>query len=150
MMIHGLTRAKCPRILVVDDHHVIRAGLAELLKTHWVVCGEAANGDDAVKKLLQLQPDVVILDFSMPGRGAATARAIRHRSPDTKIIIFSMYEDQAMAQLAKLAGADAFVSKCQSSADLVKVIKSLIDSRPPDQNTDGDQFEVRRKQFFGL
>lgn len=122
-----------------------------MLKTHWVVCGEAANGDDAVKKLLELKPDVVILDFRMPGRGgAATARAIRHRSPDTKIIIFSMYEDQAMAQLAKLAGADAFVSQRQSSAHLVKVIKSLIDSRPPDQNADSDQFEIRRKQFFGL
>lgn len=150
-MTHGLTTAKCPRILVVDDHHVIRAGLAEMLKAHWEVCGEAANGDEAVKKLLELKPDVVILDFSMPGRGgAATTRAIRHRSPDTKIIFYSMYEDRAMTQLAKLAGADAYLSKRQPSGELIKVIKSLIHSPVPDQNPNPDQFEIRRKQFCGL
>lgn len=151
MVTHGSVPAKLVRILLVDDHDVIRAGLAEILKTHWDVCGQAANGEDALRKMQEVKPDVVILDFRMPGKGgAATARAIRYRSPKTKIIIFSMYEDEAMTQLAKLAGADAYVSKRQPSADLVKVIKSLIDSSLPDQNLDQDQFEIRRKHFFGL
>jgi DNA-binding NarL/FixJ family response regulator len=149
MMIQGSIPAKVPRILLVDDHQVVRSGLATILKTYWDVCGEAASGDDAVEKLLELKPDVVILDFRMPGKGgAATARAIRHRAPETKIIMFSMYEDEAMAQVAKLAGADAYVNKRQPSADLVKVIKSLIESPLPDQNPDPGQFEIRRKQFF--
>ena len=115
------------RIFIVDDHEIIRAGLAGLLEPHWTICGEAANGEDAVQKVEGLRPDVVILDISMPGKGGAlVARFIRNHLPKTKIVFYSMHENATIDELAKLVGVDAFVTKGQPTSELIEIIRRLI------------------------
>ncbi len=102
------------RILVVDDSDVIRRGLELLLNSHsdWHVCGEALDGQDAVDKVQELAPDVVVLDFSMPRlNGIEAAREILRLRPQTKIVLCSMYLNTQMASLAEKAGIHATLSK---------------------------------------
>lgn len=120
------------RILIVDDHEVIRAGLTTLLEPHWNICGEASNGDDAVTQIETLKPDLVILDISLPGRGGASvARATRHRLPKTRIIFYSIHESATIAELARLLDVDGFVTKRQPTADLVDTIKRVLKVSSP-------------------
>jgi len=117
-----------PRILVVDDHVMVRKGIAELLKTRWDVCGEAGDGSEALDKFAQLKPDLVLLDLSMPVMdGTAVARAIRRCSPTTKIVVLSMHDDVAMRMAAK-AKADEWVSKRASATELLKLIEGVLNS----------------------
>src|SRR5690242_10663478 len=105
---------KSYRVLVVDDHQVMRKGVRALLESDsaWEVCGEAENGRLAVEKTRELNPDLVILDLTMPEmNGLEAARQIRQVSPQTKIVIFSMHESPQVRKEARDAGADAFVSK---------------------------------------
>jgi DNA-binding NarL/FixJ family response regulator len=118
------------RILLVDDHELVRKGIASLLGAEWDICGEAANGNDAVRKIRQLKPDLVVLDVAMPGMGgAATAREIRSIAPATKILFLSMHDSETVAQLGKLARVDACLNKDCSPDTLKKVVRSLL---PPD------------------
>ena len=106
------------RLLIVDDHEVVRVGLRFVLAQNreWVICGEASNGVEAVERTAELQPDVVILDLSMPVMsGLEAARRIRVISPATKIIVFSMHE---MPATAREIGADAFVTKSALFSEL--------------------------------
>jgi DNA-binding NarL/FixJ family response regulator len=130
MIQYPLRPTRSARILIVDDHEVVRAGLAQLLKVRWTICGEAVDGKDAVEKVRELRPDVVVLDISMPRRGGvATAREIRHFWPKTKIIFYSMHDcgPSPSTQVAKLAGADAFVTKRRPVRDLIQTIQSVIE-----------------------
>lgn len=118
------------RLLIADDHEVMRLGVRSLLthKHGWQVCGEATTGMEAVEKVRELSPDVVILDLSMPGmNGFEVAEKIRQSAPSTKIVVFSVHEIPASA---RIAGADAFVPK---SADAHKLISAIeqVTGRPP-------------------
>lgn len=118
------------RLLLVDDHELIRVGIRMLLSTkpEWEICGEASNGRDAVTKVKQLNPDVVILDVSMAGmNGFEAAAEIRRIAPRTRIIFFSMHEVPATA---RQVGGDEFVCKSSSPRDLVAAIERAL-SRPP-------------------
>lgn len=117
------------RLLVVDDHEMVRMGVRILLadRNRWEICGEAQNGAEAVEKVAQLSPDVVILDLTMPVMsGCDAAQRIRQIAPSTKIVFFSIHELPASV---RLADADAFVSKASSSEDLVRVITELVHPR---------------------
>jgi two-component system response regulator NreC len=115
------------RILLVDDHEVVREGLANLLRDRWDVCGEAGNGLEAIEKVLELEPDLVLLDLSMPLMGGtAAARQIRRLSPKTKIVFLSMHESETVIELTRLAGADACVSKRCAVSDLHKAIAAVL------------------------
>ena len=115
-----------PRILVVDDHVMVRKGIAELLKTRWDVCGEAGDGSEALDKFVELKPDLVLLDLSMPVMdGTAVARAIRLCSPTTKIVFLSMHDDIAM-RIAEKTKADQWVSKRASATELLRVIEAAL------------------------
>ena len=117
-----------PRILVVDDHPVIRAALIALLRSRWEVCGEASNGVEAIDKVNELHPDLVLLDLSMPVmNGTRAAQYIHSIAPHTKIVFLSMYDSQATTDLMKMTGADGFVSKRGDAADLVETIGSFLD-----------------------
>jgi DNA-binding NarL/FixJ family response regulator len=122
------------KILLVDDHEVVRAGLATLLQDSWDICGEAANGLEAIDKVLALKPDVVVLDLSMPVMGGtAAARQIRLLSPATKIVLLSMHDTEAVVQLSRLVGADACVSKRSAATELRKAIAAVL-REPPRRN----------------
>lgn len=120
------------RILLVDDHEVVRRGVKLLLQNQpgWEICGEAQDGKEAINQVLNLKPDLVILDLSMPVMGGLeAAREIRRISPDTKILIFTMHDSPRLASEVKRAGADGFVSKTALSAELQKTIISLLAAR---------------------
>ncbi len=99
------------RILIVDDHPVIRMGVRTLLAMNpkWVVCGEAADGEHAIQEFEKLLPDVVVLDLSLPLKnGFEVAEEMRRIAPSTKIVFFTMHEIPA---ITTMVGADAFVAK---------------------------------------
>ena len=102
------------KILIADDNELIRAGLHRLLQTHdgWEVCGEARNGEEAVEKSRDLAPDVVVLDFLMPGlNGIEAAKRISGLSPDTPILLWTMYLSTELSKTAKNAGIKGVLAK---------------------------------------
>lgn len=118
------------RILVTDDHAAVRDGVRALLSTNslWHVCGEAENGKEAVEKVRQLRPDLVVLDVSMPVmNGVDAAREIRRIAPATKIVILSMYEVPQIEVAARQAGADAIVRKSEAGTSLIAAVERLVD-----------------------
>jgi DNA-binding NarL/FixJ family response regulator len=92
------------------------------------VCGEAESGEDAVKKVATLKPDVVILDARLPGEmdGLQAAREIRRIAPSTKILIFSLHDSPTLSEAVQEAGADAYLSKTEGGNKLVGEIRRLL------------------------
>ena len=112
------------RILVVDDNDLVRRGMRQLLGRHegWQICGEAANGQEAVAKVRELAPDVVVLDFAMPTmNGIEAARQIHEERPNTTIVLCSMYLDQQLEKLAQGVGITAVLCK----SNVGQVIKGV-------------------------
>jgi DNA-binding NarL/FixJ family response regulator len=119
-----------PRILIVDDHEIVREGIRNLLARsgrNWEVCGEASNASDAIVAVKSLQPDVVVLDVTMPGiSGLEAARLISRLDLGTRVLIFTMHESSRMAVDVRDAGAHGYVSKSQANRDLVLAIQTLL------------------------
>jgi DNA-binding NarL/FixJ family response regulator len=118
------------RILIVDDHEIFRRGLRSLLesRTDWEVCGEATDGQDAVDKAKQLQPDVIVLDITMPRLNGLDATALlRKEVPEAKIVILSQHQPALMKQVALTAGAGAYVTKSEVSRELMAAIDNLLE-----------------------
>lgn len=119
-----------PRILIVDDHEIVREGIRNLLARsgkNWEVCGEASNASDAIVATKSLRPDVVVLDVTMPGiSGLEAARLIGKLDVGIRILIFTMHESPRIAVEARDAGAHGYVSKSQASRDLVLAIQTLL------------------------
>lgn len=116
------------RILIVDDHEVVRMGIRMLFTNNGPlqVCGEAEDGPDALQKVLELSPDVVILDLTMPGmNGFETAARMRQMAPSIKIIFYSIHEIPASA---RISGGDAFISKAAASKELVMTVNRVMQS----------------------
>ncbi len=117
-----------PRILLVDDHELVRTGIASLLEADWEICGQAVNGADAINKVRQLKPDLVLLDLGMPILGGtAAAREIRKIAPEIKIIFLSMHESETIGALSKLVHVDAYLTKGCSPEKLKQTIRGLLD-----------------------
>ncbi len=120
---------KAATILIVDDHEVVRRALSLLLAKDnaWTVCGEAINARDAIEKASELQPDVILLDISLPDRtGLEAAPEIRKAAPRSKLVIVSQYEPRQMLALALASGAHAYVTKSNLSRDLFAAIRSVL------------------------
>ena len=116
------------RILIADDHEVVRRGIRVLLEAHpgWEVCAEAMDGREAVDKARQSSPDVVILDLGMPGlNGLEAARQIRKLLPSSEVLILTMHESEQVIQEVLAAGARGYVLKSDAGRDLVTAVEAL-------------------------
>ncbi|HTT08587.1 MAG TPA: response regulator transcription factor [Gammaproteobacteria bacterium] len=116
------------RVLLVDDHAVVRAGYSALLKnTDCIeVVAEAENGNSAIKIFTDVHPDVVIMDLSLPGIGGLDAmRRILARDPHARILVFSMHEDIAFVEQALQAGACGYITKSSAPHVLVEAVRRI-------------------------
>jgi DNA-binding NarL/FixJ family response regulator len=115
------------RILIADDHALVRRMLKALVQSHaeWCVCGEAANGRDAVDQARQLKPDIVLLDVSMPFMTGLEATPLIHREvPESDILIVTQHDSRELSQLAMQAGALGYVVKSEVARDLLPAIEA--------------------------
>jgi DNA-binding NarL/FixJ family response regulator len=121
------------KILIADDHHLMRRGLRALLEArpNWTVCAEAQNGREAVTKAEELKPDIVILDITMPElNGVEAARRILKSSPQTEVLVLSMhYSDQLIREILE-AGVRGYIVKSDSDRDLVIAVEALATHKP--------------------
>lgn len=116
------------RILVADDHEIVRRGLIALLKSKadCEVCGQAEDGRKAVEKAKELMPDIVILDIGMPNlNGLEAARQIQHHNPRAKVLILTITEVDEVVRAVLEAGAQGFVLKSDAARDLVAAVEAL-------------------------
>ncbi len=116
------------RILVADDHELVRRGIRGLLRARrgWTVVGEAMNGREAVEKANKLKPDVAILDISMPDLdGLQATRRIREAVPTTEVVVLTMHESDQMVRRVLDAGARGYVLKSDLATHLVKAVKDV-------------------------
>jgi DNA-binding NarL/FixJ family response regulator len=124
---------KTIRILIADDHDLMRRGLKSLLETHqgWTICAEAHTGREAVSKAEELKPDIVILDITMPElNGVEAARRILKASPNTEILVLSVhYSDQLIRDILD-AGVRGYIVKSDSDRDLVIAVEALSNHKP--------------------
>lgn len=122
---------KLIRILVVDDHVVVRSGLMALLdgKNGIKVVGDAADGDEAIRKAVELQPNVVLMDFSMPpGKDGLTATTeLKKQLPDTEVLILTMHDDEEYLFRAIQAGASGYILKSAPHEELLAAIQSVAE-----------------------
>lgn len=116
-----------PTILLADDHDIVRRGIRALLADYWQICGEAANGEEAVRKAQELNPSLILMDVSMPlMSGLEATRRIRKLQPATKIVILSMHDSGEIVRQARAAGADACLAKTCGSEVLLETIATLL------------------------
>ena len=116
------------RVLLVDDHKIMRDGIRAILKIHdeFDVIGETDNGAEAVNLVRQLRPDLVLMDIGLPGLNGieATTEILRHQ-PETRVVILSMYDDEHSVVSAIRSGARAFVLKRASDGDLIDALRTV-------------------------
>ena len=121
------TETKRIKVLVVDDHAIVRDGIRALLgvQKDMHVVGEAVNGKDAVEKVRQLSPDIVLMDIVMPVmNGLEAAKQISRESEKTKVLMLSQYDDDENVLASSQAGAHGFVPKKSASTQLLSAIRS--------------------------
>jgi len=115
------------RVMIVDDHAVVRSGLSAFLMVNldMELIGEAESGEDALQKVPRLQPDVILMDLKMPGMGGVAAiRALHQDNPELKIIALTSYSDEGLVQGALQAGANGYIMKNVSAQELSNAIRS--------------------------
>ncbi|MBV8478607.1 MAG: response regulator transcription factor, partial [Acidobacteria bacterium] len=115
------------RIFVADDHEVVRRGLCALLQAQpdWEVCGEAADGREALDLIRAHKPDVVLMDISMPRlNGLEATRLSAKEFPETRVVILSMHTDREYVRQALAAGAVGYVLKSATQTDLVTALET--------------------------
>ena len=118
-----------PRVLVVDDHAAIRRGVQGILSTYpeWDLCGEADNGQDAIRLAGELAPEVVIMDISMPGmNGLEATRIIHDVLPETKVLLLTLHSSSEFVRSAFRAGARGYVLKSDAENELVRALNVVI------------------------
>ncbi len=122
-----------PRILVVDDHDIVRQGVCALISSQpaWEICGEARNGREALRMAAELRPDLIVMDLLMPDlNGLDAARQIRKQLPSVEILVLSGHEDSELIQTVFDAGIRAYVLKSQARTHLIPAITALLARKP--------------------
>jgi DNA-binding NarL/FixJ family response regulator len=118
------------RILIVDDHEIVRQGVRTLLanaRPDWEICGEARDGREAIQQAAELRPDAIILDVTMPVMGGLNAaQAILETNHETKVLIFTMQESKTLSTLVQQSGAHGFVLKSQAARDLIVALDKVL------------------------
>lgn len=152
------------RILVADDHAMVRSGLRALLAAQpdLEVVGEADDGVTVVNQCHRLQPEVVVMDLSMPGRGGISAtEELRQVLPDIRVVVLTMHDDEAYVRTARLAGAWGFVLKKSLATELIRAIRDVHGGKmhfpngdpPAARHREGSPFESlsdREKEILTL
>ena len=118
-----------PRVLIVDDHAFIRRGIQSILRAfpEWELCGEADNGNEAIRLADVLKPEVIIMDVSMPGlNGIEATRTIHGNNPGIKIILLTLHESADLVRSAFRAGAQGYLLKVDAEQELVKALTVVI------------------------
>jgi len=121
------------RLMIVDDHRVVRSGLSAFLLAYddLELVGEASGGEEAVRLCAKVKPDVVLMDLVMPGMdGIAATKAIREQCPDTKVIALTSFGDQERVQAALKAGAIGYLLKDVSDVELVAAVRNAVAGQP--------------------
>jgi DNA-binding NarL/FixJ family response regulator len=121
------------RIMIVDDHAVVRRGVRALLESHagWEVSGEATTGREAVDLARTLQPDIVVMDLSLPElNGLDATRQILKESPRTEVVVLTMHHSEELARNALQAGARGYVLKSDADQNLIAAVESLRQHKP--------------------
>src|SRR6202050_1342726 len=121
------------RIMIADDHDLVRRGLKILLESHpgWKVCAEAQSGREAVSMAEEFRPDVAIMDISMPElNGIEAARKIKSLLPNTEMLILSMHHTDQLVREIIAAGAKGYIIKSDSDRDLVAAVEALAMHKP--------------------
>jgi two-component system, NarL family, sensor kinase len=120
------------RILIADDHELMRRGLRGLLESHdeWAVCGEAVEGREVVRKSAELEPDLVIMDVNLPGlSGIEAAVQIRQEREGAKILFFTVHDSDEVIREIIDAGAHGYVAKSRASQDLVEAVRKVLSGK---------------------
>jgi two-component system, NarL family, response regulator NreC len=155
------------RILLADDHVIVRQGFRALLEREGLeVVAEAADGHEAVRLAVDLRPDVAVLDFAMPLlNGLDAAREIRRRSPGTRLILLTVHTEDHYVLEALQAGVHGYVVKTQAAADLVQAIREIrgnamylsptisravVEASFDKANPPGDMLSSRERQVLQL
>jgi DNA-binding NarL/FixJ family response regulator len=129
----GLTmKSRKVRILLADDHHVLRTGLRALLQARkgWQVCAEATNGIEAVRLAAEHKPDIIVLDLEMGGLdGLTVVREIKKHHQQIEVVVFTMHDDEYLVSAVLAAGARAFVLKSEKERTLIDAIESAADHK---------------------
>lgn len=116
------------RILIVDDHEIVRQGIRRILETQddWEVCGEAGNGQEALRLNATLKPDAIVMDITMPVmNGLEATREITSAHPESKVLIFTMHEPQNLASIQR-SGAKGVLTKSRAAQDLTPALQTII------------------------
>lgn len=118
------------RVFIVDDHTILREGIRSLLETHedMEVVGEAQDGEEAVRRVRELQPDVVLMDIGMPGmNGIEATTEIKKQHPDIKVLILSMHDNEEYIYPIFEAGASGYVLKRMATTELISAIRAVCE-----------------------
>jgi DNA-binding NarL/FixJ family response regulator len=121
------------QIVIADDHELVRKGLRTVLENQpdWKVCGEAVNGRQAVELAKKLQPDVIVMDVTMPElNGLEATRQIRKALPKAEVLILTMHESEQLVREVLAAGAHGYILKADTSRLLVSAIEALAQHKP--------------------
>jgi DNA-binding NarL/FixJ family response regulator len=132
------------RILIADDHEVVRQGIRTILaaRPEWEICAEAVNGQEAVALAGELRPDAIIMDITMPVMsGLEAARQLTKSNSGAPILIFTMHESRSLADSVRETGARGFVFKSRAARDLIQALETLLKGGtyfgPQDEKTPG-------------
>jgi DNA-binding NarL/FixJ family response regulator len=121
------------KVLIVDDHEIVREGIRRLLSSsrpEWEICGEAGDGKQAIDAVKRLDPNVVVLDITMPGMtGFEATSHILKIKPNCRILIFTMHDSDRLSAEMRNVGAHGYVQKSQASSDLVRAIECLLQGK---------------------
>jgi DNA-binding NarL/FixJ family response regulator len=129
----GERKQTVTRILIADDHDVVRSGLRTILEAHpnWEVVAEAADGKEAIDRAIDTKPDVAVIDYSMPLiNGVEVTRQIRAKLPRTEVLIFTMHDNETLFEQVLKAGARGYLLKSDAQRYLITAIESLAIHKP--------------------
>lgn len=118
------------RILVADDHEVVRQGVRAILQARpdWEICGEAGDGREAIRLTRQLNPDVVVMDITMPNMsGLEASQEIAKLALPSRVLIFTMHESKSLGPSVRKAGAQGYVVKSRAAHDLIDALDRLLE-----------------------
>lgn len=124
---------KKTRILIADDHQVVRKGVAAILSERpaWEICGEAANGRQAITLAARVKPDIVVMDICMPDmNGLEATRRILKRNPQMQVLILTMHESEQLVRDVISSGARGYLLKDDDPNDLVAAVDALCRRKP--------------------